>query len=247
MNSYTDFAGYYDRLMRGDFDYLKIADYIENLFSRYDKDVKLICELACGTGNITIPLAARGYEMIGVDSSVQMLDVARKKDKQGDILFLNQNMTKLDLYGTVDAFLCMTDGMNYVLSASSLFHMFKRIKTCFLEPDGLFIFDVSSEYKLREIVGNNTFIHSHEDIFYSWENRYIENKHLSDMFLNFFVKNKNGTYRRFCERHLQRAYRTEELVSLLYAAGFKKVDLFDAMDFSAPQETSERIVFVARM
>lgn len=247
MASYKRFADYYDRLMAEDFNYSKIADYIENLFIHYNINPQLIADLACGTGNITIPMAKRGYEMIGVDSSVQMLEVARKKaaNEGQDILFLNQSITKLDLYGTCDAFLCMIDGINYILSCKSLLNMFARIKRCFLNPGGIFIFDISSFYKLSEVVGNNTFIHDGDDIFYTWENKYHQSMQLSEMYLNFFVKEKMG-YRRFCERHLQRAYTKEEIIMALKKAGFADIDCYDELSFLKPKENSRRIIFAAR-
>lgn len=247
MNSYTSFAAFYDKLMTEDFNYAEIADFIENIFGEYDIDARLVCELACGTGNITIPLSQRGYDMIAIDKSTDMLDIAREKaGAESGILFLNQDMTKIDLYGTVDAVVCLIDGINYVLNANSLFKMMKRIKTCFLEPGGIFLFDISSERKLKSVIGNNTFINNGDDVFYTWENRYLEKKRLCDMYLNFFVKSKKGLYRRFAERHLQRAYSADEIVKMLYAAGFEKVDMYDGMSFNAPNEQSDRIVFAAR-
>ena len=249
MNSYTFFAEYYDMLMAEDFDYERIADYLENLFDMYKKDAELVCELACGTGNITIPLAKRGYDMTAVDVSADMLGIAKSKAAgagQSGILFLNQDMTRLDLYGTMDVIFCMIDGINYIISPYSLFGMFKRIKTCFLEPGGVFIFDLSTEYKLKDIIASNTFIYNSDDLFYTWENRYLEKKRISDMYLTFFARNKNGSYRRFYERHLQRAYREEELVKMLKSAGFDKVDVYEAMSFEKPKDDSQRIVFAAR-
>lgn len=243
MNSYTDFSEYYDRLMRSDFNYEHIADYLENLFDLFGCNPNLVCELACGTGNITLPLSKRGYDMIAVDKSYEMLDIARKKS-DGSILFLNQDMTKLDLYGSVDAVICMIDGINYVLNPNSLFNMFKRIKTCFLEPGGIFIFDISSEYKLKEKIGSNTFVYNGEDIYYSWENRFV--RKMSDMYLTFFVRHKNGLYRRFAERHIQRAYREDEIICMLKKAGFTSVQAFDGMTFNPVKADSERIVFAAK-
>lgn len=247
MSSYNQFAKYYDILMTEDIDYSRIADYIENLFIHYDLNPELVADLACGTGGITIPMAERGYEMIAVDKSVQMLDTAREKayERKLDILFLNQNITKLDLYGTCDAFLCMIDGINYILSPKALLNMFTRIKRCFINPGGIFIFDISSYNKLSEKIGNNIFIHDGDDIFYSWENKFYKDKNLSDMYLNFFIKEKNG-YRRFCERHLQRAYKKEEIINALKKAGFTDIDCYDNMSFSPPNEKSQRIVFAAK-
>ena len=245
MNSYTDFAYIYDSLMHKDIDYEKWADYIENLFIMYDVNPDLVCDLACGTGNITIPLAKRGYDMTGVDISEDMLNIAREKADGLDILFLNQSMTDLDLFGTMGAFLCMIDGINYVLPPKSLLTLFTKIKTCFIDPDGLFIFDISTEYKLKNVIGSNTFVHSDKNIFYTWQNRFIEKRKLSDMFLTFFVK-QGKKYSRFEERHLQRAYSVNELTLLLKKAGFKSVDTYDELSFDKPKKDSERIVFVCR-
>ncbi len=245
MNSYTSFSEIYDSLMHPDINYEHIADFIENLFDKFDKSPDMIVDLACGTGNLTLPLARRGYDMIGIDKSFDMLTVARKKAKDNkEILFLNQDMTKLDLYGTADAFLCMIDGANYVLNPNSLYEMFKKIKTCFLNPGGIVIFDISSEYKLKNIIGNNTFIHDDEEIFYSWENRFIEKYSLSDMYLNFFVKD-GKSYERFVERHLQKAYSQKTVKEILKKAGFKKITAFDGFSFEKANSKSERIVFVA--
>ncbi|MCX7714767.1 MAG: methyltransferase domain-containing protein [Clostridia bacterium] len=243
MSNYSSFAYVYDKLM--DIDYNCWVDYIENLFSHYDKSPNLVVDLACGTGNFTVPLAERGYEMIGVDRSADMLSVAQEKAKRKklDVLFLNQSLAKLDLYGSADAFLCMIDGVNYMLSPMALYHLFCKIKNCFLEPGGMFIFDISTRYKLSEIIGNNTFIHSGRDIFYAWENIYHADKHISDMYLTFFEK-MGKNYRRFEERHLQRAYSEKELVRLLKKAGFSSVDVYDELSFLSPKTDSQRIVFV---
>lgn len=247
MGSYKRFADYYDSLMNEDVDYPKICDFIENLFLHYDLSPSLVADLACGTGNITIPMSERGYEMIGVDKSVKMLDIARQKayEKNQDILFLNQSITRLDLFGTCDAFLCMIDGINYILSPKALINMFSRIKKCFLNPDGIFIFDISSFYKLSNTLGNNTFIYDTENIFYSWENKFHPKKNLTDMYLNFFVREKKG-YRRFLERHLQRAYKKEEIIFCLKKAGFADIDCYDGFGFNPPKEDSQRIIFAAR-
>lgn len=244
MNSYTAFSEIYDSLMKQDIDYSRIADYIENIFILHGKSPDMVVDLACGTGNLTIPLAERGYDMIGIDRSADMLSIAREKSVGKDILFLNQDMTKLDLYGTADAFLCMIDGINYCLNPNSVYKMLKKIKTCFLNENGIVIFDVSSEYKLSSVIGNNTFIHNEEDIFYSWENKYYEKLKVSDMYLNFFVKG-NGGYKRFSERHLQKAYSIELIQQMLDKAGFKKVTVYGDFTFDKPSKRAERIIFVA--
>lgn len=246
MASYNEFAEVYDHLMHKDVNYERVADYIENLFDRYDVSPELVCDLACGTGNVTIPMAKRGYDMTAVDLSQEMLGIAQEKSAGLNILYLNQNLADLDLYGTMGAFLCMIDGINYVIAPQSLLRLFTRIKTCFLDNDGIFVFDISSRYKLQKVIGDNTFVHSEKNVFYTWQNRYIEKRKLSDMMLTFFVKHRGGEYRRFEERHLQRAYSEDELRALLKRAGFKSVDTYEFMSFDAPKADSERIVFVCR-
>ena len=245
MKSYKDFAYIYDALMHSDINYEHWADYIENIFDMYNINPSLVCDLACGTGNITIPLAKRGYDMTGVDISEDMLNSAREKSSGLNILYLNQSLTKLDLYGSMGAFLCMIDGFNYVLSPKLLQNTFKRIKTCFMDDDAVLIFDISTRHKLKNIIGNNTFIHSEKDVFYSWQNRYIDDKNLSDMMLTFFTKTNKG-YKRFEERHLQKAYSTDEMLYMLKKAGFEEINMFDELTFNKPTQESERIVFTAR-
>lgn len=247
MNSYTKFASLYDGLMNEDVNYEEWADYIENLFDYYGKNPKLVCDLACGTGNMTLPLSQRGYDMIGVDKSFNMLSIAREKaaDLSSDVMFLEQDLAKLDLYGSCDAFLCMIDGFNYILNPNTLFKIAKRIKRCFLDTDGIFIFDISSEYKLKNYIGNNTFIHDGNNVFYTWENKYYPNTKMSDMYLNFFVKS-GAKYERFGERHLQHAYSERDIKNIFSAAGFSRIDSFSPLTFDKPKKDDMRIVFAAR-
>lgn len=246
MNSYNNFAYIYDRLMYKDINYNHLADYIENIFDYYDKSPDIVCDLACGTGNVTIPLSMRGYDMIGVDKSCSMLNCAREKaaNKSCDILFLNQDLSKLDLYGSAGAFLCMTDGINYMTVPANVKRLFTRIKSCFLDTGGIFIFDISSRYKLKNVLGNNTFLHDDGKIFYTWENRYFEKSNLCRMDLSFFVKSKCG-WKRFDELHVQRAHSEKEIIYVLKQAGFTHVDIFSPYTFNKPSKEEDRIVFAA--
>jgi len=243
----NNFADIYDYLMHEDIDYNKWIDYIENIFARYDISPDLVCDLACGTGNFTVELSRRGYDMTGVDFSADMLNTAREKAySQGeDILFLNQNLSELDLYGSMGAFLCMIDGFNYILTPRTLFNIFSKIRRCFLDTDGILIFDISTRHKLRETIGNNIFLYSGKDIFYAWDNKYHEKTNISEMNLTFFRKGKGG-YRRFSETHLQKAYTMEEIIYMLKKAGYSGIEVFNELSFDKPNENSERIVFAAR-
>lgn len=245
MNSYTKFASLYDGLMNDDINYGEWADYIENLFDLYGKSPEIVCDLACGTGNMTLPLARRGYDMIGADKSFDMLAIAREKAANENlrVMFLEQDMAHLDLYGGCDAFLCMIDGFNYILNPNTLYKIARRIRTCFMEPGGIFVFDISSEYKLKNYIGNNTFIHDGDGVFYSWENKYHDKLKMSEMYLNFFVEN-GGKYTRFGERHMQRAYSEAEIRKIFTAAGFTRIDAFSPLTFTAPKTNDMRTVFV---
>lgn len=242
---YGKFAGVYDKLIKNDIKYSEAVDFLENLFDSYGKNPNLVCELASGSGNFTIPLAMRGYEMIAVDNSVDMLNIAREKamKKNLDILFLNQDMNKLDLFGTCDAFLCMVDGFNYIMSLEKLKAIFKRIRTCFIENDGIFVFDISSKYKLKNVLGTNTFVYDTKELFYTWENCYKNG--FCRMDLSFFAKTKSNAYKRFNECQIQRAYTTEEILEALDYAGFSHVDVYDGFSFEKPHKNSQRLLFAA--
>lgn len=243
--SYGRFASIYDMLISEDINYERLCDFIENVFTLYGINPQLVADLACGTGGVTLPLARRGYDMIGIDRSADMLDLARKKSGSDGILFLNQDITALDLYGTVGAAVCMTDGFNYILSDKVLLHALVRLRTCFLDPGAVLVFDVSSESKLENQLENNTFVYDSDNIFYVWENCYYKNKKLCDMTINFFLR-KNGGWRRICERQLQRARSAQQLCSLLRTAGFSDIEYFSSTEFAAGNDSAPRLWFSAR-
>ena len=208
MKSYTDFAYIYDKLI--DQDYEKWADYIEEIFKKHKVNPKLVLDLGCGTGSITNILAKRGYDMIGVDLSPDMLNVARDKaaEENLDVLYLCQDIREFELYGTVDAIICTLDVLNYITDAKDLEQVFALVKN-YLNPDGIFIFDINTEHKLKNVLGNNTFINDENGIFYTWENEY--DGKISNQYLTFFAENEDGLYERFDENHIQRAYTIDEI------------------------------------
>lgn len=240
--SYTAFSSIYDRLIKEDVDYGRICDFIENIFTLKGISPTLIADLACGTGGVTFPLAERGYDMIGIDRSFDMLDIARRKDKDNKILFLNQSIESLDLYGSVGAAVCMTDGFNYILSDKVLLKALTRLRTCFMDKGGVLIFDVSSEYKLKNINGNGTFVYDTDDIFYVWENKYYEKKKLCDMTINFFKNTEKG-YKRISERQLQRARTADEIKKILSLAGFQNIECYSSTSMAPEREDVERLWF----
>ena len=180
-NSYSKFADLYDRLM-SDVEYKERSDYICQLLNSCNikpngkslfnpESHPIIADLGCGTGTITIDLAERGFEMIGIDISPEMLSQAMDKSIASGKrpLFLNQDMTCFELYGTVDAVLCSLDGINHVTDENTLMEMFKCVEN-YLNPGGCFIFDINTEYKLKNVIGNNIFYEVYDDVVYLWQN-----------------------------------------------------------------------------
>lgn len=240
---YSDFAGVYDRLQ--DADYEKFADYYEEIFKRLGIHPELVLDLACGTGNITVPMAKRGYDMIGLDISCEMLNIAREKAYEAgeSILFLNQDMSEFELYGTVDVILCALDGVNYLTEPAELEKLF-RLADNYLNPGGAMIFDMNSEYKLKNILGNNTFVNEEQDIYYVWRNNYSEDTRICGFELNFFVKNEDGTYFRFDEYQEERAYSECEVAAAAGDTGLRMIGAYRPFSFEKATNADERIFFV---
>ncbi|MBO5098563.1 MAG: class I SAM-dependent methyltransferase [Clostridia bacterium] len=236
---YESFAYLYDRLT-DDIDYGKFLEFIEGQFHKHNLNAELVLELACGTGSLTKLLSQKGYDVIGLDASSDMLEVAREKCP--DTLFINQDMTEFELYGTVDAIICCLDSVNYITDKRKLLKMFKLVNN-YLNHGGLFIFDINSEYKLRNIIGNNCFVRNEEDIFYSWENELEKDR--VNFYLTFFTKNKEGTFERFDEMHTERIYKESDMKELLKKANLIHTDTVYDFKSIKKSKKSERIFFVA--
>lgn len=245
MAYYESFARIYDALM-DDVDYDKWAHYLRDIFIRANVQPKSILDLACGTGNITIPMSKLGYQMWGIDISEQMLSVAENKARmQGEkIKFLKQDMRALKLSKSFDAVICACDGINYVLEEEELIKTFQEVHRL-LKADGTFIFDISSYYKLKNIIGNNYFIEDKNGIFYCWENEFDENSSTAVMRLNFFVP-EGKLYNRIEEVHIQKAYKIQAICDNLLKSGFALLEVLDEFSFINAYEKSERVFFVAK-
>lgn len=238
-----EFSNVYDKLQDADYD--KFYTYYKSVFSKFNLKPKLVLDLGCGTGSIAVKMAKDGYDMIGLDLSFEMLDVARKKaEKENvDILFLNQDMTDFELYGTVDAIISSMDSINYITEEGDLSKLFKLCHN-YLNPDGLFIFDINSEYKLKEILGNNTFTYEEDNIFYVWQNSFDESQNICCFMLDFFIKDENGKYDRFSEYQEERVYTQKEIKNAADFAGLTMLGCFGDFDFSKPEKSSERLFYV---
>lgn len=241
--SYGRFAGYYD-VLTDDVHYEKRVEYLEKLMGEHlECRAELIADLGCGTGTVCNMLSEKGYDMIGIDSSEEMLMEAARKSFGKNILYLNQDMCDFELYGTVDVFLSMLDSLNYLTSVEELSEVFALVHN-YLNPGGIFIFDVNSEYKFREVLSDNVFVNEAEGVFYTWENCF--DGEFCDFRLNFFVKSEDGSYRRFCEEHTQRFHTLSEITSAASSAGLEVVAIYGDMSLDAPKSDEERLFFVLK-
>ena len=246
MGSYEFLAGCYDELTY-DVGYSAWADYIEAHFRKRGLPGKTVLDLACGTGSLTRELALRGYEMIGVDRSPEMLSEAAEKNRDaGEVppIFLCQSMDKLDLYGTIDACVCCLDSVNYVTRPADLRRAFDRVHL-FLMPGGLFLFDINAPGKLRGLDGG-IFLDETEDTYCVWRADWSERRKICTYGMDLFFREEGGLWRREEEVHEERAYELEELEAYLYGAGFSKVRQYGELKLRPPGEDEQRIFFAAR-
>ena len=247
MSSYDFLAGCYDRLTY-DVDYAAWADYIESHFRKKGLPGKTVLDLACGTGSLTYELARRGYEMIGVDLSPDMLNEAMEKDMGGDYIppmFLCQSMDKLDLYGTIDACVCCLDSVNYVTSPKKLQKAFERVHL-FLMPGGLFLFDINTPAKLEGLDGQ-VFLDETEDTYCVWRAEYSRRRRICSYFMDIFrLDEETGLWNRGEELHEEYAYTPEELTKYLQQAGFRDIRQYGNLKMRKPVPGEDRIFFTAR-
>lgn len=244
-NTYEGFAASYDLFM-DNIPYDGWAGYLQDLLMEYGIAGGLLLELGCGTGNMTRRMADRGYEMIGLDLSEDMLEIARGKCPE-QVLFLQQDMRYMELYGTVAAMYCVCDGMNYLLEPQDLMEVFARANN-YLDPGGVFIFDLKTRYFYREILGNRIIAENREDASFLWENEYHEESSVNEYLLTVYrmVDEERDLFVRCDELHYQKAYGIEQVCGLIEDAGMEFVAVYDAFTRKPPHSRSERVYFIAR-
>ena len=207
----------------------------------------LVLDLGCGTGTITELLYEKGYDMIGVDSSEEMLQIAmdKKFETQSDILYLCQDMRELDLYSTVGTVVSVCDSLNYLLMDEDVIETFRLVNN-YLFPGGIFIFDFNTIYKYEEVIGDTTIAENREDCSFIWENFYSCEDHINEYDVTVFERQEDDLYRKFMETHYQRGYSLDEMKAFLEKAGLTFVTAMDEKTHEDPTETSERIYVIAR-
>lgn len=246
MEAYTSFAAVYDRFM-DNVPYEEWTEYLEGLLAEYGVKDGLVLDLGCGTGMMTEALARRGYDMIGVDNSEDMLQIAMEKREESgaDILYLLQDMQAFELYGTVAAVVSICDSMNYLTEYKDLVSTLSLVNN-YLDPGGIFIFDLNTLYKYRDVIGDSTIAENRETCSFIWENSFDEEERINEYDLTLFIEEENGLYRRFEETHYQKAYTPEEIRQAVAEAGMKLEVVYDAFTREEPKEDSQRIYVVAR-
>ena len=268
MEAYSDFAQVYDELM-DETPYEEWADFLAFLIEEYgiskpcrggqgtgisgqpellETEKNLVLDLGCGTGTLTELLYRKGYDMIGIDNSEEMLNVAiSKREASGsEILYLCQDMREIDLYSTVGTVVSVCDSVNYLLTDADVEETFRLVNN-YLYPGGIFIFDFNTRYKYETVIGEATIAENREDCSFIWENYYHEKERINEYDLTVFVKTGGEEiFRRFFETHYQRGYTLKEMEKMVVEAGLTLVTVIDADTHGKPYEESERIYVVAR-
>ncbi|MCI7813814.1 MAG: class I SAM-dependent methyltransferase [Lachnospiraceae bacterium] len=246
MEAYTSFARVYDTFM-DNVPYEEWSAYLIGLLREYGVTDGLVLELGCGTGSMTELLAQAGYDMIGIDQSEEMLEIALEKrlDSGHDILYLQQDMREFELYGTVRAVVSICDSMNYLMEEEDLLAVFRLVNN-YLDPKGIFIFDLNTVYKYEELLGDSTIAENREESSFIWENTYYDEDQVNEYDLTLFIREEDGRYQKYEETHYQKAYDLETVRRLIEEAGMEYVTAYDAFTKEKPRKDSERIYVIAR-
>lgn len=243
--SYDIFASVYDTLTQN-VDYEKIADRIDVLFGEKIKKQGSLLDLGCGTGTLSFLLEEKGFEVIGIDKSEDMLSEAfeKKYELNSDVLFLCQDLTELDLFGTAASAVCVLDTVNHIENSLKICEFFRRV-SLFLEMDGLFLLDMNTPYKHSSVLADNTFVYDTDDVYCVWQNSYDKSSHRTDIDLDFFI-NDGEKYFRESESFSEYEYTTADITSILEQNGFTVIKQFDGYEGSTPNEKTERLLILAQ-
>lgn len=278
MAAYQSFASVYDLFM-DNVPYEEWCEYIKSLLEEYGIKDGLVLDLGCGTGKMTRLLSAAGYDMIGVDNSEEMLEIARDaeysvtdgedaadtseedgramlsdeakseqeqiENARKNILYLLQDMREFELFGTVRAVVSICDSMNYILEEDDLREVFRLVNN-YLDPEGIFIFDLNTVYKYRDMLGETTISENREEGSFIWDNYYDKEEGVNQYDLTLFIREEDDLYRKYEETHFQRAYELDTIKQLLMEAGMEFVAAYDAFTREPVREDSERIYVIAR-
>lgn len=243
MEAYTGFAPVYDMYM-DNIPYDDWANNISNIFQKYNMPMEIVCDLGCGTGQMTRRLKAKGYDMIGIDISYDMLMEAMEAEDSDGILYLCQDMRDFELYGTVGAVVSVCDSINYLKDTDELLTVCKLVNN-YLDPKGLFVFDIKTVHYFKKL-GSSIIAENREEGSFIWENDYDEETRDNFYYLTIYEENDEGTFDRYEEEHLQHAFTIDEVKSAIKESGLQLLEVLDVSTMKAPTEDSDRLYFIAR-
>ena len=243
---YGNFAGFYDALTEN-VDRARMAGFIVEKLAAQGIADGIVLDAGCGTGELCVRLAQAGYDVIGADLSEGMLEIARERvlTSGEDILLLGQGLEELDLYGTIRAAVSTLDTVNHLPDQAAVRRAFARI-ALFMEPGGLFLFDVNTLYKHAQVLGNNAYLYDLGELYCGWQNEWQPEKGVTDITLTFFAEDETGAFCRFDECFCETWYSPEFLQSALEEAGFALLNRFDGYSDRPVTDTTQRVVYLAQ-
>ena len=245
--SYGIFSSVYD-ILTENVEYERIADKVCSLLHKNGVDGGLLLDLGCGTGTLSFLLEQKGYDVIGVDASEDMLMVANEKkyDEGSSAMFLCQKGEELDLFGTIDCAVSSLDTINHIDNLKKIEKAFSLV-SLFMNMNGIFVFDMNTPYKHEVVLGNNTFVYDMEEVYCVWQNSYDENKFTTNIDLDFFIKNEDDEgYERYSESFCEYSYSVDDIIKIIEKKGFTLLGMYDDYSDNTPSEKTERITFVCK-
>lgn len=244
MDAYHDLAFSYDRLTR-DVDYRATVDFYKQILELEGLRPRTVVDLACGTGSVAKLLAEEGLSVIGVDLSEEMLTVAFDKtaDMTNRPIFIRQSLQSLRLPRGVDLAVCALDSLDYILDPADCKRSIARIYKA-LNPGGIFIFDVNTPEKLRNMDGQ-VFLDEDDDVYCVWRGEFNEQTNICSYGMDLFQRWGKVWHRSF-EEHQEYAYSSDMLVSFLKEAGFTAIRVYGDRRLAEPGEEDQRLYLKAR-
>lgn len=248
MDAYSVFAKYYDTFTQN-IDYKTRAEYFSQAVKKHAPNLegKILIDLGCGTGSLSEEFYKLGYDVVGVDNSIEMLNIANQKrmKTKSKILYVNQDITSLDMYGTVDIAVCALDTINHLPDTNSLEKMFQTV-SLFLHPDGVFLFDCNTLYKHQKILANNTFTYESEDVLLVWRNEFFTENGTVDITLDIFERSLKNIYSRHQENFQERIFTDKEIKEACEKSFMHIVEVYKEDSFDKPNDQTQRLIYVVK-
>lgn len=248
IDAYGIFAKHYDTFTQN-IDYKKRAEYFQSVIQKHVPHLQgnILLDLGCGTGSLSEAFSVLGYDVIGVDSSIEMLNVAiQKREHNGSkTLYLNQDITNLDMYGTVDIAVCALDTVNHLPDMEALQKLFQGV-SLFLHPEGIFLFDCNTLFKHKNVLADNVFVYESDWAYLVWKNQFVAENATVDITLDIFERQKNGAYTKEQENFSERIFTEDDIKSALEEANLDLVEIYNEDSFEKPDSDTQRLIYVVK-